>query len=64
MTDEIFGPLLPVITYEKYDEAIEFITSRDKPLSAYFFGNVKSNNYKRFVKDVSTGAINTNDVVM
>lgn len=64
MTEEIFGPILPVMTYKNFDEAIEFITSRDKPLSAYFFGNVKSANYKRFLNDVSTGAINTNDVFM
>lgn len=64
MTDEIFGPILPMITYTNFNEVIEFITSRDKPLASYFFGDVKSKNFKTFENEVSTGAINTNDVVM
>lgn len=64
MTEEIFGPILPLIVYKDFSEAIEFITSRGKPLAAYFFGDVKSANFQTFLRDVSTGAINTNDVVM
>lgn len=37
MQEEIFGPLLPVKTYTSYEEAIHFITSRDRPLALYCF---------------------------
>jgi len=37
MTEEIFGPILPVISYKTLDEAIEFINDRDKPLALYVF---------------------------
>ena len=48
MKEEIFGPILPVFVYKDFDEVIKFITSRDKPLASYFFGDVKTANYKRF----------------
>jgi aldehyde dehydrogenase (NAD+) len=37
MTEEIFGPILPVITYRDLDEAIAFVNSRSKPLGLYVF---------------------------
>ncbi len=37
MQDEIFGPLMPVITYENLDEAVGYIDSRERPLAAYIF---------------------------
>lgn len=37
MTDEIFGPILPVIPYKTLDEAIKFINSRPNPLALYLF---------------------------
>lgn len=42
MTEEIFGPILPVISYANIDEAIRFVNSRPKPLGLYVFsGNRK-----------------------
>ncbi|MGE0401056.1 MAG: aldehyde dehydrogenase family protein [Kofleriaceae bacterium] len=37
MGEEIFGPILPVLTYKSFDEVAPFITSRDKPLALYVF---------------------------
>ena len=37
MQEEIFGPLLPVLTYKSLDEAAQFIQSREKPLALYLF---------------------------
>ncbi len=37
MGEEIFGPVLPVITYSKLDEAIDFVNARKKPLALYVF---------------------------
>ena len=42
MKEEIFGPILPVLTYERLDEAIDFINARKKPLALYVFTNDKS----------------------
>ena len=39
MTEEIFGPILPVYPYYKLREAIDFINKRDKPLAVYYFGD-------------------------
>lgn len=39
MQEEIFGPILPVLTYNKIEEVIEHINSMDKPLAVYYFGS-------------------------
>jgi aldehyde dehydrogenase (NAD+) len=39
MQEEIFGPILPVITYKTLDEAIAFVKNFGKPLSSYFYSN-------------------------
>jgi coniferyl-aldehyde dehydrogenase len=39
LQEEIFGPLLPVVTYETLDEAIAFINARSHPLALYYFSN-------------------------
>lgn len=64
MQDEIFGPILPLIVYKEFDEVIDHITSGDKPLASYYFGNQKGANFKRFLNEVSAGAVATNEVVM
>jgi aldehyde dehydrogenase (NAD+) len=38
MQEEIFGPILPVLTYQSLDEAIQFVNDREKPLALYFYG--------------------------
>ncbi len=38
MAEEIFGPILPILTYRHLDEVAPFITARDKPLALYVFG--------------------------
>ncbi|WP_247648892.1 coniferyl aldehyde dehydrogenase [Gluconobacter cerinus] len=39
MQEEIFGPVLPVLTYRTLDEAIAFINARPRPLALYYFGD-------------------------
>ena len=39
MQEEIFGPILPVLTYNKIEDVIAYITDRDHPLSLYCFSN-------------------------
>jgi aldehyde dehydrogenase (NAD+) len=38
MAEEIFGPILPILTYKNLDEVPAFVTARDKPLALYMFG--------------------------
>ena len=66
MTEEIFGPVFPVITLDGegsfVDKAIEFISSREKPLALYYFGNEKDG--WRVVRHTSSGGGCINDVIM
>ena len=39
MTEEIFGPILPILTYQQLADVPAFVTARDKPLALYVFGN-------------------------
>ena len=66
MTEEIFGPVFPVITLDDegsfVDKAIEFITQREKPLALYFFGD-EADGW-RVVRHTSSGGGCINDVIM
>jgi len=42
MKEEIFGPIMPIKTYRKIDDAIQYINNRSKPLSLYYFGQDKT----------------------
>lgn len=61
--EEIFGPILPVITYSDLDEAISIINSKPKPLALYFFGS-DSKNSKKVLKETSSGNVVINDCVL
>ncbi|KAK7261538.1 hypothetical protein RIF29_27852 [Crotalaria pallida] len=63
MTEEIFGPLLPIITLEKIENGIEFINSRPKPLAIYAFTKNKTLQ-RRLVSETSSGSIVFNDAIL
>ena len=62
MTDEIFGPILPVVTVQSLDEAIKFVNSRPKPLAAYLFTKAKDVR-ERVIKEVSAGGVVVNHLL-
>jgi aldehyde dehydrogenase (NAD+) len=62
MTEEIFGPILPVVTVQNLDEAIKFVNSRPKPLAAYLFTRAKSVR-ERVIKEVSAGGMVVNHLL-
>lgn len=62
MQEEIFGPLLPVLTYKSLDEAIDFINARPKPLALYLFTR-KKKNWKKVVRSTSSGGVCVNDTL-
>ncbi|KAK1277259.1 Aldehyde dehydrogenase family 3 member F1 [Acorus gramineus] len=60
MNEEIFGPLLPIITLKKIEESINFINSRPKPLAIYVFTKDEILK-KRMVDETSSGSVTFND---
>ncbi|XP_068172780.1 aldehyde dehydrogenase family 3 member A2-like isoform X2 [Antennarius striatus] len=63
MREEIFGPLLPVVTVSGVDEAVRFINQREKPLVVYVFSS-DSQLIRRMVADTSSGALLANDCLV
>jgi aldehyde dehydrogenase (NAD+) len=63
MSEEIFGPLLPIITVDNLEESFDVINSGSKPLAAYLFTNNKKLK-ERFVKSVSAGGLVINDTTL
>lgn len=56
MAGEIFGPILPIVSVPDVDAAIEFITSRDKPLALYAFTESEETK-QRLLDETSSGAL-------
>ena len=63
MQEEIFGPLLPVKSYAKVDDAIDYINAHARPLGLYYFGTDDSER-DRVVDGTTAGGVTVNDVVM
>ncbi|MBP3643651.1 MAG: aldehyde dehydrogenase [Alistipes sp.] len=60
MQDEIFGPIFPVVTFQTTAEAVNFVTSREKPLALYYFGK----SGKQVIRTTSSGGACINDTIM
>jgi aldehyde dehydrogenase (NAD+) len=63
MTEEIFGPILPVLTYTDLDEAIGFVNSRPKPLALYLFTESRSCQ-KRIIDEIPSGGAVINHIAV
>ncbi|XP_045414252.1 aldehyde dehydrogenase family 3 member B1 isoform X7 [Lemur catta] len=63
MQEEIFGPILPIVSVRSLDEAIDFINRREKPLALYAFSN-SSQVVERMLAQTSSGAFCGNDGFM
>lgn len=63
MQEEIFGPILPVLTFKNFNEALSQINDHEKPLSAYLFTD-NSEEKESFVSKISFGGGCINDVIM
>ncbi len=59
MTNEIFGPILPVVSFESLDDAIRFVNARPKPLSAYLFTKTRAVR-ERVIREVPAGGMLVN----
>ena len=63
MADEIFGPILPVLTVGNVGEAIRFVNDREKPLALYAFSN-DDDTLKHVVANTSAGGVTLNHAVL
>jgi len=62
MCEEIFGPILPLRTYETLDEVIADVNSHEKPLALYFFGS--DAGAEKVLAKTSSGGVSINDTLV
>ena len=62
MQEEIFGPILPVKTYDTIDDAIGYVNGHDRPLGLYYFGTDKAEEARVLSRTIS-GGVTVNDVI-
>ncbi|MCE9537702.1 MAG: aldehyde dehydrogenase family protein [Bacteroidetes bacterium] len=63
MQEEVFGPVLPVVTYKNITEVINYINANNKPLALYIFSN-SNKNVDNILKQTSSGGACINDVMI
>jgi len=63
MREEIFGPVLPLKTYSRIDEAIEYVNRHSRPLALYYFGNNAKERREVLQRTISGGA-SVNETLM
>ena len=62
LTEEIFGPVFPILTFKEVGEVIGYVTRREKPLAFYYFG-VESQGWE-IIRRTSSGGACINDTIM
>jgi coniferyl-aldehyde dehydrogenase len=55
MREEIFGPLLPVVPYDKLDDALDYINARDRPLALYLFSDTRRGRERALANTIAGG---------
>jgi coniferyl-aldehyde dehydrogenase len=63
MQEEIFGPLLPLVTYRSLDEAIAYVNSRPRPLALYYF-DYNSKRVEDLLARTVSGGVTVNDTIL
>jgi len=63
MQEEIFGPILPVMTFSKLGKAIDYVNSCDKPLAFYYFSN-DLKKARRVISQTTSGGGCINDTII
>jgi len=62
MREEVFGPVLPVVTYRHFDEALDYVNARPRPLSLYVFDDDHA-RIERVLEACTAGNVAVNDCV-
>lgn len=63
MEREIFGPILPILSFENLDDVVKIINSKDKPLALYYFSEDR-NKIKKILNTTSSGGVTINDTLV
>jgi coniferyl-aldehyde dehydrogenase len=63
MRDEIFGPLLPLVPYDRLEDAIGFVKSRPHPLALYWFDH-NGSRVDAALRDLPAGGVTVNDTLL
>jgi aldehyde dehydrogenase (NAD+) len=63
MGEEIFGPIMPILTFDEFDKVIDDLKERDKPLALYLFTSNKK-HVRRVTDELSYGGGCINDVII
>jgi coniferyl-aldehyde dehydrogenase len=63
MQDEIFGPILPILTYRKLDEAIDYVNDHPRPLALYYFG-YDDDEIDRVLGETVSGGVGINETML
>jgi aldehyde dehydrogenase (NAD+) len=63
MGEEIFGPIMPIIEFKSFDDVVDDLKEKDKPLALYIFSKNKK-HINRAVKELSYGGGCVNDVII
>jgi coniferyl-aldehyde dehydrogenase len=63
MHEEIFGPLLPVLTYDSLDEAMDYVNARPRPLALYYFDHNRT-RVDRVLESTVSGGVTVNDCLV
>lgn len=64
MTEEIFGPLLPIVEFNDFDQVKNYLKNAEKPLCIFYFGNNKSLNFTYLKNNSFSGTLMSNDIVV
>ena len=63
MSEEIFGPILPIVPYDSLDDALAYVNRRDRPLALYWFG--RNNAVRdRVLASTIAGGVSINDTLL
>jgi coniferyl-aldehyde dehydrogenase len=62
MQEEIFGPLLPVMTYRELDEALSYVGEHSRPLALYYF-DYNTSRVDRLLQETIAGGVTINDTL-
>lgn len=63
MQEEIFGPVLPVVTYKTIDEAVAYVNDRPRPLALYYFGDQDA-DCRTLLTRTTSGNVGINNTIM
>jgi acyl-CoA reductase-like NAD-dependent aldehyde dehydrogenase len=63
LRDEIFGPVLPLVPYDRIDDAMAFIAARPRPLALYWFDRDEQ-RIRRALQTLPAGGVTVNDTIL